>query len=179
MSRSQSGGRKKKPNKPPPANPLPNKPSASPHRQPQFGNHNSNPSNSNNQGSPPKIHAKSRTVMTQSSYNSNRDKPQRSSPVPPPRFNKGDTVYYQGQEAEVMKIVNQNQIEITYPRQAYIMQRHKAVVQPQELQVFVYIYFHTLSAKYSLRICALNYPKKEKEGGTTTIWTIWTQWKWS
>ena len=148
MSRSQSGGRKKKPNKPPPANPLPNKPSASSHRQPQFGNPNSNPSNSNNQGAPPKIHAKSQTAMIQSSYN---NKPSRQSPVPPPRFNQGDTVWYQGQEAEIMRIVNQNQIEITYPKQNFIMQRHKAVVQPQDLQVFTL--FHLLFIPYTLRIC--------------------------
>eukprot|EP00486_Rosalina_sp_Unknown_P003695 CAMPEP_0201577096 /NCGR_PEP_ID=MMETSP0190_2-20130828/23310_1 /ASSEMBLY_ACC=CAM_ASM_000263 /TAXON_ID=37353 /ORGANISM="Rosalina sp." /LENGTH=715 /DNA_ID=CAMNT_0048008757 /DNA_START=120 /DNA_END=2264 /DNA_ORIENTATION=- len=134
MVKSQSGGRKKKPMKPPPANPLPNKPSASSHSHaPSYGNSNSNPShnNNNNQVSPPKIHAKSQTVMSQSF------KPQRQSPVPPPRgglFNKGDTVVYQGQDAEIMRIVNQNQIEITYPKHNFIMQRHKAVVRPQDIQ---------------------------------------------
>ena len=132
MNRSQSGGRKKKPNKPPPSNPLPIKPLASSHQQPSYGNNN-NPNNSNNQGSIPKIHSKSQTVMT-SSF-----KTQRQSPVAPPRFNKGDTVIYQGQEAEVINVLNQNQIEITYPKQNYL-QRQKATVRSQQLQVYHYKY---------------------------------------
>ena len=64
------------------------------------------------------------------------NKPQTISPVPPPRFNVGDTVIFQGQDAEVMRICNQNQIVITYPRHIYLLQRLKAVVRPQEIQVY-------------------------------------------
>ncbi len=53
--------------------------------------------------------------------------------VPPPRFNIGDTVIFEGQEAEVMKILNQHQIEITYPKHIFIMQRNQMIVSPQQL----------------------------------------------
>ena len=63
------------------------------------------------------------------------DKPLRQSPVPPPRFYVHDHVLYNGQEAEIMRILNQNQIEISYPTKVNITKRQKSVVSPQQLQV--------------------------------------------
>ena len=129
MARSQSGGkRKQKPIKPPPSGPPPNKQNVSSSHN---NNNNKNHNGGNNQKVPPKIqaHTKSQTVMS-SSF-----KPQRQSPVPPPRFFVHDHVLYNGQEAEIMRILNQNQIEITYPTKVYITQRQASVVSPQQLQV--------------------------------------------
>ena len=62
------------------------------------------------------------------------------SPVPIPSessvssFTRGDIVIYQGLEAEVMRVIDENRLEITYPSQNFIMQRPTAVVCPQDIQ---------------------------------------------
>ena len=64
-----------------------------------------------------------------------------SKPSPPPRFKQHDIVIYNGQEAEVMKIIDQKQsIEITYPLSSYIIQRNREKVHPSQLQVFTVYY---------------------------------------
>ena len=50
-------------------------------------------------------------------------------------FQKGDIVLYQGQQAEVMRVMD-NMVEVSYPASQYIMNRRKKTVDPMELQVF-------------------------------------------
>ena len=50
-------------------------------------------------------------------------------------FQKGDIVLYQGQQAEVMRVMD-NMVEVSYPASQYIMNRRKTTVNPMELQVF-------------------------------------------
>ena len=50
-----------------------------------------------------------------------------------PHFRRGDIVLYQGQQAEVMRVMD-NMVQISYPASQYIMNRRKKTVDPMELK---------------------------------------------